>query len=269
MPLPSPETVAAIVAEVAAQEIMPRYRNLASGDISDKNPGDPVTVADVIAEKALTRRLKDLLPGSHVVGEEAVAADPAVMDLLKRDEPVWIVDPIDGTTNYASGIPLFATMVGLTQGGAMRLACIHDPLHGRTALAAEGEGAMIDGTPCRTAAPAEPRHMYGTVKLHFGERDLLLRIVENCQKVPSFMDLRCAAHEYMALVSGALHYALYRKLMPWDHAPGNLLHREAGGYGAHLDGSAYDVTGPDHCHGFLYAPDAESWRAIVRTLMTP
>ena len=129
--------------------------------------------------------------------------------------------------------------------------------------------AGIDGIAARTAPPAEPKHMYGTVKLRFGERSLPLKIVENCQKVPPFMDLRCAAHEYMALATGALHYALYRKLMPWDHAPGNLLHTEAGGYSAHLDGSAYDVTGPDHCHGFLYAPDAESWQALVETLTGP
>jgi fructose-1,6-bisphosphatase/inositol monophosphatase family enzyme len=269
MPLPSPETLAAIVAEIAAEEIMPRYRNLAAGEVSDKNPGDPVTVADVAAEKALTRRLKELLPGSHVVGEEAVAANPAVMDLIGRDEPVWIVDPIDGTTNFAAGLPIFAVMVGLAQRGVMRLACIHDPVHDRTALASAGDGATIDGIAARTAPPAEPKHMYGTVKLRFGERSLPLKIVENCQKVPPFMDLRCAAHEYMALATGALHYALYRKLMPWDHAPGNLLHTEAGGYSAHLDGSAYDVTGPDHCHGFLYAPDAESWQALVETLTGP
>lgn len=266
MPLPSPETVAAIVAEVAAQEIMPRYQNLAAGDVSDKNPGDPVTIADLETEKALTRRLKDLLPGSHVVGEEAVAADPAVMDLLQRDEPVWIVDPVDGTTNFAAGLPIFATIVGLAQGGEMRLACIHDPVHDRTALASAGDGATINGVQAQVAAPTEPKHMYGTVKLRFGERSLPLKIVENCQKVPAFMDLRCAAHEYMALASGALHYALYRKLMPWDHAAGNLLHAEAGGYSAHLDGSAYDVTGPDHCYGFLYAPDGESWQALVDAL---
>ncbi len=216
MPLPSPETVAAIVAEVAAQEIMPRYQNLAAGDVSDKNPGDPVTIADLETEKALTRRLKDLLPGSHVVGEEAVAADPAVMDLLQRDEPVWIVDPVDGTTNFAAGLPIFATIVGLAQGGEMRLACIHDPVNDRTALASAGDGATINGVQAQVAAPTEPKHMYGTVKLRFGERSLPLKIVENCQKVPPFMDLRCAAHEYMAL--GIRRAAL--RALPQAHALG-------------------------------------------------
>ena len=70
----------------------------------------------------------------------------------------------------------------------------------------------------------------------------------------------------VALATGALHYALYRKLKPWDHAAGNLLHREAGGFSAHLDGSSYAVTGPDVSHGFLYAPDEESWAALTETL---
>jgi len=267
--IPSPEAVAAIVSEVAAAELLPRFRRLAQGDVRNKAPGNPVTVADEAAEHALTSRLTDLLPGSLVVGEEAAEADPAIVGRLSGDAPVWIVDPLDGTTNFAAGLPLFAVIVGLAQGGTMRLACLHDPVHGTTALASAGDGATIDGEPARVCAPTEPKHMYGTVKLRFGERGLPLRIVERCQSVPPFIDLRCAAHEYMALCSGRLHYALYRKLMAWDHAAGALLHREAGGYSAHLDGSPYRVDGPDHSHGFLIAPDEASWHALVDALIGP
>lgn len=267
--LASPESVAAIVAEVAAEELMPRFRRLATGDVRDKGPGDPVTVADEAAERALTRRLAELLPGSLVVGEEAASADPAVVSRLSQDNPVWIIDPVDGTTNFAAGLPIFAVIVGLAQGGHMRLACIHDPVHGETALASAGDGATLNGETVRVAAPAAPKNMYGTVKLRFGERTLPRRIVERCQNVPPFMDLRCAGHEYLALASGRLHYALYRKLMPWDHAAGHLLHREAGGHGTHLDGAPYRVDGPDHSHGFLYAPDATSWQALIDALIGP
>lgn len=265
--LPSPEAVAAIVAEIADQELMPRFRNLEDGDVRDKNPGDPVTVADEAAERELTRRLSDLLPGSLVVGEEAASADPAVVSHLSGDAPVWIIDPVDGTTNFAAGLPIFAVIVGLAQGGRMRLACIHDPVHGETALASDGEGATLNGRRIGVAAPTAAKNMYGTVKLRFGDRALPLRIVERCQNVPPFMDLRCAAHEYIALAAGRLHYALYRKLMPWDHAAGHLLHREAGGHGAHLDGAPYRVDGPDHSNGFLYAPDEASWQALVDALI--
>jgi fructose-1,6-bisphosphatase/inositol monophosphatase family enzyme len=262
-----PDLVAQIVAETATDEIMPRFRQLNSGDVRDKSPGDVVTVADEAAERVLARRLSDLLPGSKVVGEEAAAADPGVLDLLSGDDPVWIVDPIDGTTNFAAGLPLFAVIVGLAQAGRMRLACLHDPIHGHMALACDGDGATLDGRPIEVAAPTEPARMTGVVKLRFGDRALPLRIVERCQRVPPFMDLRCAGHEYLALASGRLHYALYRKLMPWDHAAGQLLHREAGGFSRHLDRGPYRVDGPTATDGFMLAPDQASWQAIYDTLI--
>src|SRR5690606_1101222 len=138
---PSPEAVAAIVSEVAAAELLPRFRRLAHGEVRDKAPGNPVTVADEAAERALTTRLIDLLPGSLVVGEEAAETDPAIVSRLAGETPVWIVDPLDGTTNFAAGLPLFAVIVGLAVAGEMRLACLHDPVHGTTALASAGDGA--------------------------------------------------------------------------------------------------------------------------------
>jgi fructose-1,6-bisphosphatase/inositol monophosphatase family enzyme len=117
------------------------------------------------------------------------------------------------------------------------------------------------------ARATEPARMTGTVKLRFGDRALPLRIVERCQRVPPFMDLRCAGLEYLALASGQLHYALYRKLIPWDHAAGQLLHRQAGGFSRHLDGSPYRADGPTSTDGFLLAPDEASWQAIHKTLI--
>ena len=262
-----PDLVAQIVTETAEAEIMPRFRQLETGDIRHKSPGDLVTVADEAAEVVLTRRLLDLLPGSKVVGEEAAADDPSVLDLLSGSDPVWIVDPVDGTTNFAAGLPLFAVIVGLAQAGNMRLACVHDPVHGHTALASAGDGAKLDGRPVAVATPTEPARMTGVAKLRFGDRALPLRIVERCQRVPPFMDLRCAGLEYLALASGQLHYALYRKLMPWDHAAGCLLHREAGGFSRHLDGRPYRPDGPTQTDGFLLTPDETSWQALYDTLI--
>lgn len=117
--------VEAIIREVARTEILPRFGRLTAADISEKNPGDLVTVADRAAEEALTRRLTGLLPGSLVVGEEAVAGDPGVLARLAGPEPVWIIDPIDGTHNYATDNPRFTTLVALAQGG--RLLASRDP----------------------------------------------------------------------------------------------------------------------------------------------
>ena len=262
-----PDSLAAIVAETAATDIMPRFRQLTAGDIRDKAPGDMVTVADEAAEATLSRRLGDMLPGALIVGEEAASADPAVLDRLSTGQPVWIIDPVDGTTNFAAGLPLFGVIVALAQNGETQIACIHDPVHGDTALASRGDGATCNGKPVQVAAPKEPAHMFGTVKLRFGDRALPLRIVERCQRVPPFVDLRCSALEYLALASGRLDYGLYRKLAPWDHAAGLLLHAEAGGFARHLDGAAYRPDGPLATDGLLIAPDEASWAAIYQTLI--
>ncbi|MEM7123646.1 MAG: inositol monophosphatase [Pseudomonadota bacterium] len=262
-----PERVAAIVAETAATDIMPRFRQLAAGDVRDKAPGDMVTVADEAAEATLSRRLGELLPGALVVGEEAVAADPAVLDRLTADQPVWIIDPVDGTTNFAAGLPLFGVIVALARNGETQMACLHDPVHGDMALASRGDGATCNGKPIHVSSPKEPARMFGTVKLRFGDRALPLRIVERCQQVPPFVDLRCAALEYLALASGRLDFGLYRKLAPWDHAAGMLLHAEAGGHARNLDGTAYRPDGPLQTEGMLIAPDEASWTALYDILI--
>ena len=87
------EHVAAIMRRIAAAEAMPRWRNLGAGDIAEKaGPDDLVTVADRAVEAALSRELAAVLPGSRVVGEEGVAADPMVLQLLGSDDPVWVID---------------------------------------------------------------------------------------------------------------------------------------------------------------------------------
>src|ERR1700730_15726265 len=126
--LPDAEKVGRLIAEIAAAEVMPYFQKLGHGDITEKGPGDLVTVADVAAERRLSAVLTDLLPGSLVVGEEAAAADPGVLEALAGDAPVWVIDPIDGTANFAEGKPVFAVMVALVRRGETVMAWIHDPV---------------------------------------------------------------------------------------------------------------------------------------------
>lgn len=108
------------VRKAAAVEIMPRFRQLASHEVLEKNgPHDLVTVADRLAEEHLTAALTAILPGSVVVGEEAVHADPAVYEALLGDAPVWIVDPVDGTRQFVHGEAGFCTLVALAHQGEL------------------------------------------------------------------------------------------------------------------------------------------------------
>src|SRR3546814_17285856 len=109
--LPDLERVAAIIRETAEVEILPRFKTLAADEIREKRPGDLVTVADIEAEKRLTRQLTDLVPGSRVIGEEAIAGDEALLAAKASDGSVWIVDPVDGTANFAAGRTPFTVVV--------------------------------------------------------------------------------------------------------------------------------------------------------------
>jgi len=261
------DRVSALIAATAAEEIMPRFRRLAAGDVREKAPGDVVTIADEAAEARLAPQLADLLPGSIVVGEEAAAGDPALLNRLFDRRAIWVIDPLDGTSNFAEGRPDFAVMVGLVRGGDIVAGWIHDPVNDRMAVAEAGEGAWLDGNRLRVAAaPPEPRDMSGTLLSgFFGRRDLSLRVQQRRQRVRALPSLRCAGLEYMRLAGGDMHFSLFTKLMPWDHVPGILLHREAGGHAAYVEGGAYHPAQTDQS-GLLLAPDDTSWAALHETL---
>ena len=104
------------VRTVARAEITPRFRALSDEDVDEKSSAeDLVTIADKRAEVALTAAVKDILPGARVVGEEAVAADKSILDDVAKPGRTVIIDPIDGTWNFANGVAVFgviATSVG-------------------------------------------------------------------------------------------------------------------------------------------------------------
>ncbi|MGC2854201.1 inositol monophosphatase family protein [Novispirillum sp. DQ9] len=230
---PDPDRISALITAVAQQEILPRFRALGEGQVRTKgNPNDLVTDADIEAEKALARLLPAELPGSVVVGEESVHADPAVLDRLKGEAPVWVVDPVDGTRNFATGKPLFATLVALVIGGRTVQGWLHDPVRGLTITAEEGAGTWLNGERLHVAGQGMPlADLVGSTG--FSPAKALRG------RVRQHLHHASAGHDYMALVEGRIHFALFRRLMPWDHAAGVLAHQEAGGFAALRTGEPY------------------------------
>lgn len=267
MTVPDPEKVAAILREVAASEVVPRFRSLSADDIREKEPGDLVTVADEAAERALTTRLTDLLPGSQVVGEEACAADPTVLTrIASSDDPVWIIDPVDGTSNFARGNPVFGVLLALSVGGHTVAGWIYDPMADRMAVAEIGQGAWMAGERLRAASGGDIGGLRGSLSTKFFPPDEKKRIEGLRPQFGSTYRLFCAAHEYLNLLTGKGQFALYNRTMPWDHAAGALAYAEAGGHVAKWDGSPYrpgDVQG-----GILLAADRRTWED-VRGLVFP
>jgi fructose-1,6-bisphosphatase/inositol monophosphatase family enzyme len=260
------ERVRACIAAAAADEVKPRFGRLTAHDIRQKGPNDLVTIADLAMEHRLTGELQALLPGSLVVGEEACAEDPAVQDRLGSGELVWLVDPIDGTHNFARSRPLIAVIVALVRKGETIAGWIHDPLTGTTVLAERGGGCWQDGRRLGVGAPGPVAAMAGTISTGFLPEAMRSRIKA---KREAFTHPTggwyCGGQEYMALCEGSLHFALYGKLQPWDHAAGVLMHDEAGGYSALFDGSRYAPT--TDAMGLLAAPDAASWQALRNHLL--
>ena len=262
--------LATLLAEAAEAEIMPRFRRLGAGDIRQKtSAADLVTEADVNAERLITARLRQRYPSAMIVGEEACSDNPALLQGLGEADLAFVIDPVDGTFNFASGMPLFGVMLAVVVKGETVAGIIHDPVGKDWLIGAKGAGSHIRHSygsleKVAVAAPLPISEMTGSVSWQYMAEPERSRLARNQTKTLSQFAYRCAAHEYRLLASGYGHFVVYNKLMPWDHLAGALIHAEAGGYSARFDGSAYL---PSHIDGgLLVAPDEESWRELRREI---
>jgi fructose-1,6-bisphosphatase/inositol monophosphatase family enzyme len=264
------DRVTALIAEIAAEEILPRFTKLAAGDVREKAPGDLVTIADEATEHRLTPLLTQLLPGSCVLGEEGAAASPALLERLAGDAPVWVIDPVDGTSNFAAGAGDFGVMVALVRHDAVLAGWIHDPRTGETATAEQGGGAWLGDRRLDVAKPpGDPAKLSGVLLAgFFGNRELGKQVQARREQVSTLKSRRCAASEYRRLAQGEMHFALFTKLMPWDHCPGVLIHAEAGGYNSYVEGGRYTPS-RIKASGLMLAPDAASWQQLYDILIAP
>ncbi len=260
------ESIAELLQAVADEEIMPRFRHLEAADVRSKlSRIDVVTEADEAAEHAISKALQQQFPEARIIGEEAVYRQPDLLDALHGHQLTILVDPVDGTRNFAAGLGLFGVMVAFVLRGRILASVICDPLLRDYAFAVRGQGAwMRDNSGnircLHVATPRPALELEGCgswLNLSEPERS---RTARNLSRFAAHAAYRCAAHEYRLIASGQYDFALYHKLAPWDHAPGVILHEEAGGYCAHLDGAPYDPTRTTG--GLLCATDRASWHEI-------
>ncbi len=259
--------VEAAVRRAAADEIMPRFRQLAAEDIVEKNgPHDLVTVADRLAEEQLTAALSALLPGSRVVGEEAVHADPTVLGALSGDDPVWIVDPVDGTRQFVHGDPGFATLVALAHRGEVLASWTYAPALDLMAVARRGAGAELNGVPLHTGTPA-PGAVLDVAISHFDfttdDQKRVLAALDTDGIAPR--PCGSAGLEYLYVARGEIDATAFSWENSWDHAAGLLLVHEAGGASGTVAGRPFRIEG-GNALPFTAARDAETARRILGLL---
>ncbi|MFI6931207.1 inositol monophosphatase family protein [Streptomyces sp. NPDC050287] len=255
------------VRRAAAAEIMPRFRRLAAHEIDQKaGPHDLVTDADRNAELYLTEVLGALLPGSVVVGEEAVHANPVSYEAIQADAPVWIVDPVDGTRQFVHGEPGFCTLVALALRGVLLASWTYAPARDQMATAVRGQGAFLDGERLVAGTP-EPDRELRVATSHpdytTEEQKQALRGLWTDGVAPRACG--SAGLEYLAVARGESDATAFSWEAAWDHAAGLLLVEEAGG--AHLTraGEPFRITG-NNALPFTAARDAATARRVMELL---
>ncbi len=228
-----------IVRDVARETILPRYMKAARQHKSD---GSSVTEADLAAQKALIARLAEI-HDAPVIGEEM---SPAQHRERWRNgaEGLWCIDPIDGTTNFANGIPLFAVSVAWMVDGETQFGVVYNPVTDEAFYASLGQGAWLNGTqlPLRKAA----KQLAGAVAgIDFKRLPTGLAAALVTRKpFYSQRNFGSSALEWCFVAAGRLDVYIHGGQALWDYAAGSLILAEAGGCSSLLDGKPLHVEPP-------------------------
>jgi fructose-1,6-bisphosphatase/inositol monophosphatase family enzyme len=264
--IPDPRIVADLIRSIAQIEVLPRFRQLAKHEVREKSPGDFVTVADEAMEAALAPKLTALLPDSLLVGEEDSARDQTVMRRLASHQPVWVIDPVDGTANFAAGREEFAVMLALVEHDEVLAGWIYEPVRDRMSYAVRGGGAFHDGQ--RLAKPSSANTYRGVLAVGFkGDLEMAKRVQQRRDRVQPIKSVRCAGVEYMRLARGEVDFLIFSGTMPWDHAPGAAIIQELGGVISYPDGKGYRPSGALQAGGILAARDRATWDDVHKRLL--
>ena len=208
--------------------------------VTVKGYRDITTEVDAAAERVILDLIRDRFPGHAILSEEAGGDGIG-------DGYTWVVDPLDGTTNYTCRLPIFSVSIGLLEGGEPLIGVVHDPLCDQTFVAERGGGARLDGAPIRASRVARLEH--AMVSLDWGHSDAergqtlwwLTQVAPRCGTVRA---LGSAALALAYVAAGWLEAYFNLMMKPWDAAAGMLLVSEAGGRCTTLEGGAYRVDRP-------------------------
>lgn len=250
-----------LIQDVAAQVIAPRFRALASEEVMEKNPGDLVTVADRQAEALITEALVKNDPGAIVVGEEATACNPGLLDRLAQAPRAWLIDPLDGTKNFVHGRDDYAVMVAELRSGECVRGWIWQPEHQLAFVGERGAGVTRNGAPVTRSAPQIDA---GTLRVATSRPNQEGRHGSLTLGPTAW----CCGVDYPMLAEGRVDAIVYYRGLPWDHAAGSLFVEEVGGVVRHADGSRY-LPGTGHASPgghLLAAAGPQVWDYVMSQL---
>jgi myo-inositol-1(or 4)-monophosphatase len=255
------EALAQIVKTAAREELLPRFAN---SERRFKADGSVVTAADFAMQQRLAEALAALAPQYRLLGEEMTAEEQRGL-LQAGDSGLWCLDPLDGTSNFASGIPFFCVSLGLLVGRRPVLGLVYDPVRDECFAARAGRGAWLNGRPlrCRPAG-LELRKAIGVVDFKRLPTGLAGALV--CR--PPYGSQRyfgSGALEWAWLAAGRFQVYLHGRQKLWDYAAGALILAEAGGCSESLEGGPV-YTPALQPRSAVAACDAELFREWKRWL---
>ncbi len=262
-----PVKVAAVIQEVAEEEIAPRFGALSAGDIDTKSgPNDFVTAADHAAEARLKKALAGLYPGAGFIGEEAAAQDPSTLEQLDGSGPFWIVDPLDGTRNFVQGVREFGSIVALVENGQIRQGWIYAIPDQAFLIGENGAGATWRGERLQGSTSVhEPLAGYRAVGALSDEwRNRIMPVLRRHFKTEP---ARCSAYAYINLITGRYDFAVSSRCSPWDHAAGVVSLREVGGRAEYLDDRQPYMPRATFGRPMLVAGNDAVWSCVCETLL--
>ncbi len=225
------------VARGAGQILRHRYPTAKSTRVKTGR-GDIVTDVDEESERYIVGRVTRECPDHRILSEESGNLGNA------NGETLWVIDPLDGTRNYAAGIPLFAVSIGVIRGGVPELGAIYDPIHDEMFFAKRGVGACVNGLPIRVTRESTLDDALVSVSRvrRNSDRTKFVRYVEELSKDTSYFRRFGSAALVMAYVaSGRVHAYIQGGLNPWDVAAGVVIIQEAGGLVTDFRGEPIDL----------------------------
>jgi 3'(2'), 5'-bisphosphate nucleotidase/myo-inositol-1(or 4)-monophosphatase len=260
-PLAQARALESLVREVARDAILPHYLKAVR---EHKRDGSSVTSADLAAQKTLIARLPEIQEGP-ILGEEMTATQHRRL-WDEGTAGIWCIDPIDGTTNFANGIPLFAVSVAWIVEGETQFGVVYNPVTDEAFYASRGHGAWLNGTPLPLRKPA--RQLAGAVAGIDFKRlpTALAAALVTKQPFYSQRNFGSSALEWCFVAAGRLDVYIHGGQALWDYAAGRLILAEAGGTSSRLDGEPVPAE-PVHKSAVVLASNAalhEHWLAWLQ-----
>ena len=241
-----PATDLQIFLDVATESVLAagavlkeKWGKLSDSDIQEKGPGDLVTEADKLAEAEVLKVLKRHLPEHQILAEESGSLGNAESKYL------WAIDPLDGTTNYAHGLPLAATSVGLMIDGVPTVGAVYNPFSDELFQAATGLGATRNRRPIQVSKTQKLNKSLLITGFAYDRRETNdNNYAEFCHLTHLSQGVRrlgCASMDLAGVACGRLDGYWERGIQPWDMAAGIVVLREAGGRVTAYDASPLDI----------------------------